>query len=312
MDTQTPQDIQDYLTGRRAVPSWFHSKPQRFFIYSDSVTVAGASATGTLNIQIEADTHFLVEALHIVTSPNRKIAQGTSLVRIVDLTLSQPWGSVAVNGIQAPNHLIDIDDISGRGNTPKYLECPNLVRPNSTLQFTIQNTNTLSATYYVTLIGRKVWNISPEEASFMNRRYWFQYAFALPAITAQQLNVVSQMQIMNESDFLVRKLYASNLLRFIFFTNSGTGTVLVNLRDTAADFNFFSNKVPIPLIAGSQFLQNTSTDQPVNGLGFRLKKPYLLRRNTILQGNFDNTLSQDVANDVYTLTMEGIRIFDAR
>jgi hypothetical protein len=267
----------------------------------NGVQLANGQATN-LQLQIEDGSYFLVEQIHII-SGLKTVLQDKALVQITDTTTSRAWSDQAV----------PLRDIAGKGDAPKFLSDPNLLRPTSTLNVQITNNTGSSCAFYVGLVGRKIYGLSEAQANIMLRRLWFTYVMNLPnGIGASAVDTIAQIKIYNESDFILKKLSAQQLFTAWAAASGGalSDEIMVLLRDTSADRAFMNQKVPIRLIAGQYAGAVTSVANSwSNGSPQTFKKPRLLKRNGIVQANFDNKSTTAVTGPV-NMTFEGIRVWD--
>jgi hypothetical protein len=301
----------DYLTGRVPVHPWVEAKRQRFYVYAESHAVASGAANFQIDLQIDADSHFLIEGVQMLESVAH---QGSALqapiltakVKIVESTLGRAWSS----------DYVPIYDAAGLGFSQKVLPEPNIVRPSSTISVFVQSVNTGARTFFVALYGRKVYGLSAEEETFLTRRLCYQYVLNIPNKAAGTLNIKPNpaLSIYNDSDFLVKRLYASSILNFI--AGDGYAGAAVNnditftLTDLSKNLVLFSAKTPVRCVAGSQYSLWTSNTQTVGAQpmsAFNLLKPYLLRRNAILDADFDNLTAATTSG--LSLVLEGPRLF---
>lgn len=296
------QMLKDYLAGRIKFPTWFHALKQKPYSYpvSGSVTT-GSSAT--LSVNIQSDSYFIVEGLSIV--PGLTIGSyENATVQLADTTTAQPWS----------NSPVPLRDIAGRGDNPKYFSKPNILRPSSTLNITIANNIGTSQTFFCILHGRKVYGLSDEQVAILTRRMWFQYVMTLPAVTSGQTGIPTTMNIFNESDFLCDSLFGTTIIQFVVNTASAGATsseILMQLRDQSSDNSFFASKTPARNVVGSMWAAYKSGGASFsNGRGFKLQRPFFIRRNGSILGEFDNQSATDLAANTAYVTFEGIRIFD--
>lgn len=304
-------DGRRYIIGKDAIPPWLKDKKSRAFGFSGigasgsatplpgRITIANG-ATGILPIFIHDDAYFLVEQIQILSSL-QTVDQDKATVLITDTTSSTQWSNVAV----------PLRDIAGLGANPKFLLDPNILRPSSTLQVQITNNSGSDATFYPLLMGRKIYGVTKGEADFLTRRQWFQYVLALPAQTAGLANLATNLQIYNESDFMVKRLYSQQLINAIINATAGSESAetLIQLRDTISDVNLFDNAVAARLLFG--MTQGETIAGQANwalGQPFTLKKPWLLRRNGQIVATTTNLANSTIP--ACSLVLEGIRIFD--
>jgi hypothetical protein len=147
----------------------------------------------------------------------------------------------------------------------------------------------------------------------MARRQWFQYVLNVASLGAGASDTPYTVQVYNDSDFIVKRLLSSQLISQVIGDTAGTESaeVLWNLRDTSSDVSLFNKKMAARLIVGQ--LQGESwndTKSFTNGQGFPLKLPWLVRRNGVLEGRFDNR-STDAISSPMAIVLEGIKTFEA-
>lgn len=297
----------DYLTGRKMLPSWIYQAPHIHvpYSYGDVITINAGSADN-LPITIEADAYFLVESVQIVSSLGltTNSDEGLTLVQFSDSSYNQPWSNIAV----------PLRDAAGFGANQKQLAYPNLLRPTSTILATLQNNASSAQTYYVTYSGRKIYGMTEPEAVFLARRQFYQYAISVPTITASQLGVKVPLQIFGQSDFLLKKIFSYQLIEGCATANSGAGTdILWQLRDTTNDRYLFNQKVNMRLMVGAQLARVGPVGANAvysYGQGFWFRKPLYIRRNAILEAEFDNQTANAMPS-AFIVTFDGARIYDA-
>ena len=290
----------DYLTGRVRVPPWFQALKQKPYSYTGQITVA-ANSQGVVALPIQADSYFLAESLSVIT-PTETFED--ALIQIQDTTTGQPWSNLP----------IPIRDIAGRGDNPFYFCVPNFLRPSSSINLTITNGTGSAVVFYVTLSGQKVYGLTDAQVAFLTRRMFFEYKLILPAITSGSTNVQSVVNIFNESDFLLKKIWGSQIHNFVINTAvalAGVKEVLVNLRDLTSDNNFFSAQANARSISGAMFTPYLAGGNSfTNGRGYEYKRPFLIRRNGQIQGTWSNQSGTAISADTLAMTFEGVRIFD--
>lgn len=289
----------DYLYGRCVLPPWAYLKRQFPYIYpvDDSLT---NGQTKQLDIVIEPDAFFLCEGISIIPSVIGSYENAT--VQFKDTTTNAPWSSAPVN----------LRDIGGKGDSPKYLADPVLCFPSATIQVTITNNIGSTRQFYVALHGRKIYDLSTPEATFLMRRQFYQYILTLPTMTSGQVNQQSTLNIFNESDFLLKKMYSTDIIQFVVNTATAgaeSAEIMMQLLDGVTNQNFFSRKLAARLVVGSQYDAYAAGGASfTNATGFSLRKPIFLQRNDQVIGTFDNR-SVTTATAL-KLTLEGCRIFD--
>lgn len=298
-----PFNPKHYIMGRVPLPpdvAKLKSKP--FFFTGSTGALANGAAT-PVTIQIHDDAYFLVEAIQIISSKFDVTAdQGT--VQITDNSMSQSWSNIA----------LPLRDVGGSGHYPKYLQDPNILRPTSTITFQIVNNNSSTVNYYVVLMGRKIYGLSTDQLALLTRRMWYQYGLNITSLGSSAANQNFSLNIFNESDFLLKKLISQQAINAILANSGGSldNEVLIQLRDTTNDTYLFSSFVPVRMVFGMYAGQQTATSTIwAPGEPNCLKKPWLLRRNGILQATLTNNSTTNMSSG-FILTFEGIRIFDAK
>lgn len=335
-----------YLYGRVSLPPCLYGKDQRPFVYgvtsSPLVGIATNYTYGQASIQINNDSYFLVEAINIwprVTTTSsgdliQSIPQRSLLdVQITDQTYGKSWSNSPVN-------LLDIAGLMG-ANT-KYLKDPFLIAPNTVLQIALRdrlgNGNTVS--FYIGLIGRKVYGLSDAEYRLAQKRQWFQYVMPSLGTTSNggvvsgnlpkgSAETIQNLQLFSDADFILKKIYASDFFFLIAAVNftvpSATVDCILNIRNTSKDRSFFSKQISIRSTAGTMqpytFVSVSGIGDfagTIIGNGFEFRRPLFIPRNSILEFRMYNP---DAANDLSAaaasitpgqplrLTMEGINIY---
>jgi hypothetical protein len=300
MQSQFGYSPEHYLKGRVPLPPSVLSKPSRFFAYNGQVTIA-AGAVGTIYIQIDDDSHFLVETLQ-AQSGLQSGAQDAATAIITDTTISRSWSSLPV----------PFRDLFGMGPAPKYLGDPNLLRPTSTITIQITSNLATTQTFYVSLGGRRIYNLEKAEVDFMTRRLWYQYVMNVPVLAASAVNVRADVQVYNESDFYVKRLLSSQLADAVIGAAAGSESseVMVNFKDTTTDQSLFNTPTSARLVTGYHAAKLDSSIDYSWGQPYSLRKPWLIRRNGKVSGYFNNNSTDPISNG-FNLILEGIRVFDA-
>ena len=291
-------DPSRYLLGRDPLPPWMSKKNQRVFVYGDKVTVVNGSSA-TLQIQFDDDAHFIIEAIHAISSKLDN-TQDSLTVQITDTTTSRTWSNIP----------LPMRDVFGYGTSPKYLSDPNLMRPASTLALQFSNNSGADVTVYVALIGRKVYDLAKSEADFLAQRIWYQYGIDVPQLTAGCVDTKASLQVYNESDFLIKKLLSQQLINNIIAATAGTESaeVLMNFQDTTKDQFLFNRKLAARLLLGAYSARVLTSGAPwAPASPFCLKRPWLIRRNGQVTGYFDNLASTAINESI--ITLEGIRVY---
>ena len=130
-------------------------------------------ASVVIPIQVDDSAYFLVEAVHIISSL-QGITQDKATVQVTDTTTSKPWSDLPV----------PLRDFAGKGDSPKYLSDPQILRPTGTLAVQITNNTGAAAAFYVAFIGRKIYGVTEDMASLLMRRSYFQYVANFASLAA--------------------------------------------------------------------------------------------------------------------------------
>jgi len=296
--TYTPQD---YLVGACRLPPDVAALPQKCYVYSGDISIANNSS-GRLDLALDADSHFLVEGIEILSSL-QTAAGDSATVQITDTTYSQAWSNIAV----------PMRDLAGYGNQVHELPFPNMLAPTGTLSFNITNSGGATQQFYVAVHGRKFYNVTDAQRAFLMQRMWYMYAMSVPTLAGGSTGTVVNLQLFNESDFLLYKLLSYQAWQSIMAATAGTvsAEIKCNFRDTSADRNFFSGQTALRLVIGSYWnpATNAGTYVPTSDSPFRFIKPMFVRRNGLIQGTFDNLATG--ASGAFIVEFEGARVFSA-
>src|SRR5882724_4243865 len=163
---------QDYLIGACRLPPDVASLPQKSYVYGGDISIA-SNASAVLSVALDADSHFLVEGIEILSSL-QTAAGDAATIQITDTTYSQPWSNVAV----------PMRDLAGYGALTHELVCPNMMAPTGTISLTINNTGGSTQQFYVALHGRKFYNVTDAQRGFLMQRMFYQYIMSVPLLTA--------------------------------------------------------------------------------------------------------------------------------
>ena len=302
----------DYVLGRIKVPPEVLSLPSRFFVYAADTAQNATStltnglitngASATVQIQVDDSSYFLVEAISII-SGLQTVSQDLATAQITDTTTARAWSDLVV----------PLRDLGGKGDAPKYLTDPQLLRPTSTVNVQITNSTGSSAAFYVALIGRKIYGMREDLASIMLRRLWFQYVINFSAgLAASAVATKANALIYNESDFMLKRILSQQLINAVYGATGGAESqeIMMQLRDSNGDRNYFNQKLPARLVMGSHAGEVTSVANSwSNGNPVNFLKPILVRRNALIEADLDNKSTATIS--AFRLTLEGCRIFDA-
>jgi hypothetical protein len=290
---------QDYLVGNCKLPPDVACLPQKSYAYVGDLSIASATS-GRLDLQMDADSHFLVEGIEILSSLQTALGD-TATVQISDTTYSQPWSNVAV----------PMRDLAGYGSITHELPYPNMIAPTGTLSLNITNNGGATQQFYVALHGRKFYNVTDAQRQFLAQRMFYQYVMSVPILTAGITGVTQTLQLFNESDFILSRMISWQGWKAIMAATIGavSGEVKCNFRDTSSDRNWFSSLAAFRLVVGTYFapVTNQGNYVPWSEGQFRWIKPMFIRRNGLIEGNFSNLNGTDLA--AFLLTFEGARVW---
>ncbi len=290
---------QDYLVGNCKLPPDVASLPQKSYAYAGDISIAN-NTTNILSLALDADSHFLVEGIEILSSL-QTAAGDSATIQITDTTYSQPWSNVAV----------PMRDLAGYGAMTHEMKWPNMLAPTATINLTINNTGGATQQFYVALHGRKFYNVTDAQRAFMMQRMFYQYVMQVPQLAVSSTGAVVNMQLFNESDFILDRMISYQLWNEIMGNTIGavSGEVKCNFRDTSSDRNFFSQQTALRLVVGTYFapVTNKGNYVPWSEGQFRWVKPMFIRRNGQIQGTFDNLSTDTVLAS--SLVFEGARVW---
>jgi hypothetical protein len=310
MPTQKNFRPRDYVTGRVKLPPDVAALASQWFCYTASIGETNGvqladGASTTIPVQIDDSAYFLVEGIHAISSL-QDINQDKIMIQVTDTTTSRPWSDLPV----------PLRDFAGKGDSPKYLSDPQIVRPTGTLSVQITNNTGSAIDLYVAFIGRKIYGVTEEMANLLMRRSYFQYVanFAGLAASATGLEPGSnaKVKVINDSDFLVKRLLSQQLINATIGLAVGalSSEVMMMLRDSNGDRNYMDNPVPARLLLGSNAGEtSTLANQWGNGSPMSLVKPILIRRNSILQIKLSNKSVGAIASE-FNITLEGVKVYD--
>lgn len=290
---------QDYLIGNCRIPPNVASLPQKSYVYGGDISIAN-NTSAILSIPLDADSHFLVEGIEILSSLQTEAGDACT-IQITDTTYSQPWSNVAV----------PMRDLAGYGAITHELKYPNMLAPTATINVNITNTGGATQQFYVALHGRKFYNVTDAQRAFMMQRMFYQYIMQVPLLGAGSTGTTVNMQLFNESDFILDKMLSWQMWREIMENTIGSvsGEVKCNFRDTSSDRNFYSQNLALRLVVGAYFapVTNKGNYVPWSEGQFRWVKPMFIRRNGQIQGTFDNLSSDTVTAS--SVVFEGARVW---
>lgn len=290
---------QDYLVGNCRIPPDVSQLPQKSYVYGDDISIAN-NTSAILSIALDADSHFLVEGIEILSSLQTSTGDSAT-IQITDTTYSQPWSNVAV----------PMRDLAGYGNITHELKYPNMLAPTATMNLNITNNGGATQQFYVALHGRKFYNVTDAQRAFLMQRMFYQYVMQVPQLAASSVGTLVNMQLFNESDFIIDKVISYQMWNEIMGDTLGavSAEVKCNFRDTSADRNFYSKNLALRLVVGSYWAptQNKTGYSPYGEGQFRWIKPMFIRRNGQIQGTFDNLSTDTVLAS--SVVFEGARVW---
>jgi hypothetical protein len=290
---------QDYLVGNCKLPPDVAILPQKSYVYGGDISVAN-NATAILSIALDADSHFLVEGIQILSSL-QTAAGDSATIQISDTTYSQPWSNVAV----------PMRDLAGYGSITHELKWPNMLAPTATLNITITNNGGATQQFYIGLNGRKFYNITDAQRGFLMQRMFYQYVMQVPQLTTGQAGIQANLQLFNESDFILDRMVSYQMWQTIMAASAGTvsGEVTCNFRDTSSDRNFYNQQLSLRLVVGTYWAPavNAGTYVPWSEGQFRFIRPMFMRRNGQIQGVFTNLSVSTIAAS--SIIFEGARVW---
>lgn len=311
MPTQQQFRDRDYVTGRVKLPPAVAALASQFFIYAnDSDNVLGVQVADgqsvVIPIQVDDSAYFLVEAVHIISSLQDN-TQDKATVQVTDTTTSRPWSDLPV----------PLRDFAGKGDSPKYLADPQILRPTGTLSVQITNNSGAAAAFYVAFIGRKIYGVTEDQANLLMRRSYFQYVASFPnGLIASAVGTEAgsnvKVKVINDSDFIVKRFLSQQLINAVIGLAGGplSNEVMMQLRDTNGDRNYIDNPTPVRLLLGSHAGEgSTLAGSWVNGSPFSLCKPIIIRRNSIIQFKLSNKSTTAIAT-AFNIIMEGVKVYD--
>lgn len=290
---------QDYLIGAVRLPPDVATLPQKSYVYGGDISIAN-NASGILSLALDADSHFLVEGVEILSSL-QTAAGDSATIQITDTTYSQPWSNVAV----------PMRDLAGYGAITHELKYPNMLAPTATINLSINNTGGATQQFYVALHGRKFYNVTDAQRAFLMQRMFYQYVMQVPLLAAGSFGTQVNMQLFNESDFILDKMLSYQMWQEIMGDTLGavSAEVKCNFRDTSSDRNFYNTQLALRLVVGAYFapVTNKGNYVPWSEGQFRWVKPMFIRRNGQIQGTFDNLSSDTVLAS--SVIFEGARVW---
>jgi hypothetical protein len=294
--TYTPQD---YLVGNCRIPPDVAVLPMKSYVYGGDISIAN-NGTQILSLAMDADSHFLVEGIEILSSL-QTAAGDSATVQITDTTYSQAWSNAPV----------PMRDIAGYGSITHELTYPNIIAPTGTINLTITNTGGATQQFYVALHGRKIYNVTDAQRAFMMQRMFYQYVMSVPLLSAGVTGVTANFQLYNESDFILQKMISYQMWNEIMGNTIGavSGEVKCNFRDTSSDRNWYNTLLALRLVVGTYWAPplNKSGYVPYSEGQFRFVKPMFIRRNGLIEGTFNNLSSDTVLASI--ITFEGARVW---
>ena len=276
------------------LPPWLRYKRQQFYAYAFDAT-PNTPVNQQQAVTLEGDSFFLLEGINILSRTITDSDLNTLKISFSDTSKGVNWSP---NSIVFPN-------VSGRGDCTKYLSHPTLFKPSSTLLYSI---NQSTGSVYGSLIGRKIFGLSRDEANFSMKRIWYQYDILIGPLAYSSSNYFP-VQTANDSDFYFYKFYSAE---GIYYSKT-YAPLLMTLRDATTNKNIFNNQTDVQTFTGQQYgLSPTVTAGTLTGKGLSFSVPRLIRRNSTLIVDVTNTsiVSSDPDFGPANFTLEGVRVFD--
>lgn len=130
------------------LPRELWERPKDFFVYSVLFNPLPISTTEADDIQIQADSDFLIMAgvRYVTSTAAPPVPQaGVALVQLTD----------SGSGRQLQNTPVHIENLFGTAQMPAVWPFPKLLQRSSTLTVTIQNLEATARIYYISFLGFK-------------------------------------------------------------------------------------------------------------------------------------------------------------
>lgn len=304
-----PPNFSDFKWGRVAMLPFLYTKRQRAFGYGGTVFPAVGAALTFATLQLDNDSHFLLESIQMwdsgqLNDPQRPV--GT--VQINDLSYGKSWS----------NNPIPFMDAVGMGSNPKYLTDPMLLRPNTVLQI---GSNISNNTVYFQLQGRKVYNVTDDEWILWNKKQFYSYVLSTGGnISSGGATVILTTQVFNEADFLLKRIYANTFVDATYVQSAASSSdvnPIFNVRMTALDKSLQNRQISVLLNAGfMEGFLNTDTGggntfySKELGNAFPIHPAVKVPRNSIIEVRVANpNLAYVLPGPVY-ITFEGVHVYD--
>lgn len=288
-----------YLNGLYALPPWLSYKKQRFYSYSFSSTINTPNQQQSL-INMDGDSFFLLEAINLIAVNESGQNQVPVNVSFSDTSKGINW---------SPSN-VTFSDIGGLGANTRYIGFPTFFKPGSTIYYQLTNDVAAGVPVYGSFIGRKIFGLTFDEAAFLARRVWYQYAVSIGPLAPATSNSYP-IQTANDSDFYFWRISCAAGIAY----SKASGQLLVNVRDITTDKNILANPCEIQTIAGEQYAQNASNlNGSLYGRVFSFGTPRLIKRNATVIVDIQNLNPSGASFGAVTspveLTLEGVRVFD--
>jgi len=306
----------DYKWGKVPIHPLLYTKRQRFFAYGTTIVPGSSNALKTADIAVDKDSHFLCEAIQIYRGGAG--AGGSDIINILncgvtyysiqDLSYDKRWA----------NDTVPIYDGSGLGSNTKYLTDPILVKPSTVLRVGIDVG--ANGTFYVGLIGRKIYGVTDDEWGLVNKKQWYSYIMRFPTIPKGGAEQIVTTQVFSDADFVLKRLLGSLILGETLLQSVGGGAnvnPIFNVRFTAMDKNLQNKKISVLIGTGemqgfvnSQTFGSDTVYSPSFGEPVLIMPPLKIPRNTIIEVRIANPdLNVDLGVPL-RMTFEGIHVYD--
>lgn len=325
-----PRDLyrpEHYLRGDCKLPPHIATKRMAAYVYGGNVTVSQGTSSAprraSLQLQMDADSYFLVEAIQIVGSTGNIADQAVGFkVQISESTTGNTWSNGSIPWL----------DIGGDGTGMKELYWPNIVPPSSSIRFDFWRYNSAgNGPVYVALVGRKIYGVTPDEYNFLRRRVWFQYARNIPWVdqtstggnTSNQYTGQKSLQILNDADFICKNMLSSTLwywsLGRIGAPDSIPQIGTLQITNTTSQDNLFSGATNALNVFGAQgplLINVTDGLRNVNQQGiFRWNNPMFMEKGSVWNISTVNLQTGSGGGGQprtgVDLIFEGAKVFDA-
>lgn len=179
--------------------------------------------------------------------------------------------------MQWMNELVPLELFAGASPlTPNVLPVDLLIEPGTSVSLELQNVDSSSHTYDITLSGDYVYDLSPEEVELMNRYSWFSFYREITPTQSASGNFV-EVRNQPDADFFITHLAS---LQIGPSDDAAVGPARVLLEAASQAQPFMDEEVAMTLLAGAYY---NMTLTPRTSIGpQQLPEPLLLERNASL------------------------------